>query len=80
MSLNDLQTIFDSNNKIRFKLYSLEYVIEKVGNHVQAYAVDYSTRKSQFKSFKEAMNNFKVYNEPLVEQLNRLIVVKEGNN
>ena len=60
VSLNDLQTIFDSNNKIRFKLYSLEYVIEKIDNHVQVYAVDYSTRKSQFNSFKEAMNYFKV--------------------
>ena len=79
MSLNDLQTIFDSNNKIRFKLYSLEYVIEKIDNHVQVYAVDYSTRKSQFNSFKEAMNYFKVYNEPLTDQVERISLIDKDD-
>ena len=80
MSLNDLQTIFDTNNKIRFKLYSLEYLIEKVDNHVQAFAIDYPTRKSQYNSFKEAMNGFKVYNEPLIEQLDRIEILNQGED
>ena len=79
MGLNDLQTIFDSNDKIRFKLYSLEYVIEKIDNHVQVYAIDYSTRKSKFNSFKDAMNNFKVYNEPLINQMERFNLIEKDD-
>jgi len=79
VSFNDLQTIFDTNNKIKFKLYSLEYIIEKVNNVVEAYAIDYSTRKSQYNSFKEAMNNFKVYNEPLINQMERINLIEEDD-
>lgn len=79
MGFNDLQTIFDTNNKIQFKLYSLEYIIEKVNNVVEAYAIDYSTRKSQYSSFKEAMNNFKVYNEPLINQMERINLIEKGD-
>ena len=79
MSFNDLQTIFDTNNKIIFKLYSLDYVIEKRDNIVEAYAIDYSTRKSQYNSFKEAMNNFKVYNEPLINQMERINLIEKDD-
>ena len=77
MSLSELQSIFESNDKIYFKLYSLEYAIEKVSNGVEAYAIDYSTRKNQYSSFKEAMNNFKVYNEPLINQLDRINLINK---
>ena len=79
MSINELQSIFDTNNRLKFKLYSLEYIIEKKDNYVEAYAVDYSSRKSKFTSFKETMNNFKVYNEPLIEQLDRINIINKGD-
>lgn len=78
MSFNEMQEIFDTHNKITFKLYSLEYIIEKKDNYVEAYAIDYSSRKNKYNSFKEAMNNFKVYNEPLTEQLDRINIIKEN--
>ena len=75
MSFNDLQSMFDTSNKIMFKLYSLEYIIEKKDNYVEAYAIDYSSRKSRYNSFKEAMNEFKVYNEPLSTLLDRITII-----
>ena len=75
MSLKDLQGIFEQNNKIRFKLYSLEYIIEKDGENVVAYAIDYSERKNRFPSFKDAMNNFKVYNESIISQINLIEII-----
>ncbi len=80
MSFNELQAIFDTHNRIKFKLYSLEYIIEKKDNYVEAYAIDYSTRKNQYNSFKEAMNNFKVYNEPLISQLDRITIIEQGED
>ena len=78
MTLNDMQSIFDTNNNIKFKLYSLEYIIEQKDGFVEIYAIDYASRKNKYKTFKDAINNFKVYNEPLSEQLNRIVIINQG--
>ena len=65
MKYDSMKNEFEEKNIIKFKLYSLEYLIEKVGNYVQVYAIDYPTRKSKYNSLEELMNNFTVYNEPL---------------
>ena len=66
MSYESMKNEFESNNRIKFKLYSLEYLIERVDNYVQVYAIDYPTRKSKYNSLEELFNNFTVYNEPLI--------------
>ena len=66
MSYESMKNEFESNNRIKFKLYSLEYLIERVDNYVQVYAIDYPTRKSKYSSLEELMNNFTIYNEPLI--------------
>lgn len=76
MSLNDLQALFETNNHIKFKLYSLEYIIEKIDNYVQVYAIDYPSRKSKYKTFEELMNNYTVYNEPLITTINNIKIIE----
>ena len=66
MNYESMKNIFERNNRIKFKLYSLEYLIEKVDSYIQIYALDYPTRKSIYNSFDELMNNYTVYNEPLI--------------
>lgn len=80
MTFDYLNNEFEKNNVVKFKLYSLDYIIEKVDQFIQVYAVDYPTRKNKYNSFKEAMNSFKVYNEPLIEQLDRIIIVNQGED
>ena len=78
MNFKELQEKYNSDNIIRFKLYSLEYVIESNNNEVVAYARDYSERKERFNSFKEALNNFKIYTEPLINQIDKMeVIVKD---
>ena len=48
MSYESIKNEFESNNRIKFKLYSLEYLIERVDNYVQVYAIDYPTRKCKY--------------------------------
>ena len=72
MSYETMKDEFEKKNVLKFKLYSLEYQIEKDNNFVQIYAIDYPTRKSKYNSFEELLNNFKVYNEPLVTLLNKI--------
>ena len=76
MKYKDLEDLFNTANELKFKLYSLEYVIKKVDSGVEVYAILYQNRKSNYLSFKEAMNNYKVYNESLMENINRIQIIK----
>jgi len=72
MNYESIKDEFETNNQLKFKLYSLEYLIEKVDNYVQIYAIDYPTRKSKYNSLEDLLNNFTVYNEPLNILLNNI--------
>jgi len=68
----ELENIFNSSNELKFKLFSLEYIIRKIDNGVEVYAILYQNRKKVYSSFQEAMNNFTVYNESLVDNIDRI--------
>lgn len=72
MRYQELENIFNSSGELKFKLYSLEYIIKKVDNGVEVYAILYQNRKKVYLSFQEAMNNFTVYNESLVDNIDRI--------
>lgn len=72
MRYQELENIFNSSGELKFKLYSLEYIIKKVDNGVEVYAILYQNRKKAYSSFQEAMNNFTVYNESLVDNIDRI--------
>ena len=74
MSFKELQEIFESNNVIKFKLYSLEYVIELVDNHVQIYSPTYLNDIRKYNNINELLNNFRVYNETLLESDGRIVI------
>lgn len=74
MDYNQLYELFSNNKVIHFKLYSLEYNIEEEDNKVVIYANYYEKNKRYFNSFEELMNNFNIYNEPLINQMNRIII------
>lgn len=72
MRYQELENIFNSSGELKFKLYSLEYIMKKVDNGVEVYAELYQTRKKVYSSFQEAMNNFTVYNESLADNIDRI--------
>lgn len=74
MEFNQLYELFLNNKVIHFKLYSLEYNIEDEGSKVVIYANYYEKNKRYFNSFEELMNNFNIYNEPLINQIDRIII------
>ena len=75
MSYESIKNEFESNSRVKFKLYSLEYLIERVDNYVQVYAIDYPTRKSKYNTLEELLNNFTVYNEPLITLLSNVKII-----
>ena len=76
MKYKDLEDLFNTANELKFKLYSLEYVIKKIDSGVEVYAILYQNRKSNYSSFKDAMNNYKVYNEALIDNLDRIKIIR----
>ena len=79
MKFAELQEKFESQDHILFKLYSLEYYIEKKDDYVIAYAIDYPERKMKYKNFKEAINNYKVYSETLINQIDKIELNNKGD-
>ena len=74
MNYNQLYKLFSNNKVIHFKLYSLEYNIEEENNKVVIYANYYEKNKRYFNSFEELMIDFNIYNEPLINQIDRIII------
>lgn len=75
MNIERLKDKLTKNNKVMFKLYSLEYVIELVdNNYVQIYSPTYSNNIRKYNNINELLNNFRVYNETLLESENRIVV------
>lgn len=76
MRYEDLKKKFDINKKLKFKLYSLEYVIEQVEDKVVIYPEIYYQRKESFFSFDAVMNYYTVYNEPLLQNIDRIKIIE----
>lgn len=76
MRYEDLKKKFDINKKLKFKLYSLEYVIEQVDDKVVIYSEIYYQRKESFFSFDAVMNYYTVYNESLLQNIDRIKIIE----
>ena len=45
MVINELKERYEKNNEVKFKLFSLEYIIQKMDDKVIVYPLLYSNRK-----------------------------------
>lgn len=74
----DFETIkqkYLETKSLKFKLYSLEYIIEDINNKVNVYAILYPNRKLSYNSIEEAFNHFEVYNISLMNSLDRIQII-----
>lgn len=80
MVLNELRERYEKNNEVKFKLFSLEYIIQKVDNNVVVYPLLYSNKKNTYSTLDEALNYFTIYNESILDNIDRVILLetKEG--
>lgn len=69
-----MSNILETNKKLKFKLYSLEYLIVKEASNVLIYILDSKIKKS-YNSFEELMNNYLVYQESLLSQIDRIEIL-----
>lgn len=74
MNIEKLKSVLAKNNKVTFKLYSLDYIIEIVDNHVQIYSPTYLNDVRKYNNLEELLNNFRVYNETLLESDRKIVI------
>lgn len=75
MVLNELKERYEKNNEVKFKLFSLEYIIQKNDNGVEVYPLLYSNRKNLYSSLEDALNYYTIYNESIIENIDRVILL-----
>ena len=76
MVVKELKEIFERDREVRFKLYSLEYIIKERDNKVAVYPILYETKKNFYNSLEDALNNYTVYNESIIDNIDRLIIMR----
>ena len=67
------------SGKVEFKLYSLEYTIELSNEQYVIYANFYKEKKITYKSLQELLNNYMIYNESIMDNINKVIILDAGD-
>lgn len=79
MLLNQLEELLKTNRKVIVKIYSLKYAIEFIDNSYTIYPLLYSNRKYTYNSLKELFNNYQIYNESIINDLDRISICNEDD-
>lgn len=72
MNVDKLKNILSQNHKVKFKLYSLDYIIESNGDSVILYSPTYPNDIRKYNNIDQLLNSFTVYNETLIEVDNKI--------
>lgn len=75
MNIEKIKNILAKDNRVTFKLYSLEYAIEVVDNQVRIYSLVYPDNVKFYSTLDDLLNNFRVYNETLFEISERISIL-----
>lgn len=75
MRYQELENLYNDNYKLKFRLFGLEYIIKKDIDDVIIYPILYSESKKIFSNFSELMNNYTIFNEPIIKNIDRIILL-----
>lgn len=75
MILNEIKEKLATNKKVQIKIYSLDYTIEEQTDDIVIYANLYPKQKSFYKTIDELLNNFTIYNESIIENIDRVTIL-----
>ena len=76
MVFNKIKEKLAANKKIQIKIYSLDYTIEEQDNNLVIYANLYPKQKSSYKTIEELFNNFTIYNESILDNIDRVSIIE----
>jgi len=67
MNVDKIKSKLEQNNRVSFKLYSLDYIIEIKNEKIELYSPTYPNDIRKYNNIDELLNSFTVYNETLIE-------------
>lgn len=71
--ISELTNKLNTNGRVMFKLYSLDYIIEKINDKFTIYPEIYPPKeKQEFNSLQELLDNYYIYNESISNNLERV--------
>ena len=70
-----IEQIINEKAVVKIKLYSLIYSIEFINNRYIIYADYYEKNKKEYNSLFELLNEFEIYNESILENIERVILL-----
>lgn len=74
MVVNKLVEIYQKQKEVKFKLYSLEYIIKEDNNAIVIYPLLYPSKKSRYKTIEDVLNYYMIYNESILENSDKIII------
>lgn len=72
--IEKIEQILNEKAVVKIKLYSLIYSIEFINNRYIIYADYYEKNKKEYNSLLELLNEFEIYNENILENIERVIL------
>lgn len=73
--IEKIEQILSNKGIVKIKLYSLIYSVELINNKYIVYADYYENIKKEYNSLIELMTKFEVYNESILENVERVILL-----
>lgn len=73
--IEKIEQILSNKGIVKIKLYSLIYSVELINNKYIVYADYYENIKKEYNSLIELMTKFEVYNESILENIERVILL-----
>lgn len=73
--LNIIENKLNDNKRVKLKIYALEYFIEINDKKYIIYPELYTNRKAEYKTLKELFEDYTIYNENLLDNVDRITIM-----
>lgn len=73
--VDSIKNILNEKQEIKLKIYALEYIIRVVNNQYIIYAELYPEKKEAFNTVEELLTSYNIYNEGIINNLNRVKII-----
>lgn len=72
MNIEEIKRIYNEKNKVSFKIFGLDYTIEKINSSVIIYANMYEKKYKIYPNIDDLLNYYFIYGEELITYNNKI--------
>ncbi|MBQ2947211.1 MAG: hypothetical protein IJE04_05160 [Bacilli bacterium] len=75
-NISTLENLYNQNGSVEFKLYSLDYKIEKTETGCTICAIEYSNQKNHYPDLNYLLDNHYIFGESIRANAHRIINIR----